>query len=155
VQFDHYKNYLGGSFGRVVPTGLPGPNLSSSVPADTRVDRMEINAPFAGLGRGSQLTLGRFHERLGHLTLWRPDVDSYFDVPFVDDGAYRMDGARLTTNFGTLSFEAFGAQLSSVQGSSGFGPFNSPLAGGVGTNNIFFSNSKPIGQTPLWNPNGT
>ncbi len=156
VQFDNYRNYLGGNFAKVLPTTTPGPNLSSAVPADTRVDRLEVNAPFAGLGRGSQLTLGRFHERLGHLTLWRPDVDSYFDVPFIDDGAYRMDGARITTNFGSVSLEAFGAQLSSVTGTSGFGPFNSPLAGSGGYADILFmNNSKPIGQVPLFNPNGT
>ncbi len=145
VQFDNYRSYLMGTLGRINPTFTPGPNLSTARQSDTRVDRLEINAPFAGLGRGSRLTLGRYHERLGHLTLWRPDVDTYFDVPFVDDGAYRMDGARLTTNFGSVSTEIFGGQLSSVQGTAP-GPFNSPVAGSTGAWLIFAGNNKPIGQ---------
>ncbi len=165
VQFDNYRNYLG-NFGRnpenlAVGAAGAGPTLSSSVPADTRVDRLEINTPFTGLGTGSQLTLGRYHERLGHLTLWRPDVDSYFDVPFIDDGAYRMDGARLTTNFGSVSAELFGGQLSSVTGTSTFvNPvlgrfagldFNSPLAGAT-TPAVFAPGGPGLGNKPIAQP---
>jgi hypothetical protein len=161
IQSDNYKNYLDGTFGRIIPTGLagaPGPFLSSNVPADTRLDRLEIQAPLSIIGRGSTLTIGRVHEQLGHLTLWKPPVDSYFDVPWIDDGAYRMDGAKLTTNFGSLSFEAFGAQLSSVQGTDGMGPINSPLAGNVSnavSTHIFNANSMPLGQIGMWNGAGT
>jgi hypothetical protein len=171
VQFDNYRNYLG-NFGRNPELAGPlaggnpvigGNTLSSSVPADTRVDRLEINTPFTGLGTGSQLTLGRYHERLGHLLLWRPDVDSYFDVPFIDDGAYRMDGARLTTNFGSVSVELFGGQLSSVTGTSVVNAadprlsrfagldFNSPLIGAT-TPAIFAPGGPGMANKPIAQP---
>lgn len=57
-----------------------------------------------------------------------------------------MDGARLTTNFGSLFFEALGGQLSSVQGTDGFGPYNMPYAGSITGNNLFVNDAKPIGQ---------
>lgn len=132
--FDNLKNYEGGSLSRILPVGgipVPGGGNPSNVPADARIDKLEISTPFTGLGRGSALTVGRYHERLGHLTLWRPVVDTYFEDPLLDDGAYRMDGARLTTKFGSLGVEVFGGQFMSVQGTDAIGPINSPLAGAL------------------------
>ena len=145
LTFDNYKNYLGGSVSNVFP--LAG----SSVPSDTRLDLLEIRTPFAGIGRDSSLTIGRFAQRVSRLTLWKPDVDSYFNVPWENDGYYRMDGARLNTRFGSVGLELFGAQTSSVQGVNG-GTFNQPIAGA--TMPWVFSMlsesgsgpSKPIGQ---------
>jgi hypothetical protein len=82
---------------------------------------------------------------MSHLTLWKPDIDTYFDVPFVDDGKYRMDGADLNTRLGSVEFNLFASQLNSVQGTSG-GFVNSPLAGTVSGDTIFRANSKPFGQ---------
>lgn len=149
LQVDNYRNYLGGNFAFVSPTGLTSPltapSLTSSVPTDVRVDRLTVTTPFDSFGRGSKLTLGRFAKRVSHLTLWKPDVDTYFSVPFVDDGKYRMDGADLTTHLGSVEFNLYGAQLNSVQGSSG-GFVNSPLAGTVSGDSIFRANNKPFGQ---------
>lgn len=148
LQIDNYRNYLGGNFAFVLPTtllGNTGPSLTSSVPGDVRVDRLTITTPFVSFGRGSKLTLGRFAKQLSHLTLWKPDIDTYFDVPFVDDGKYRMDGADLTTRLGSVEANVFASQLNSVQGTSG-GFVNSPLAGTVSGDTIFRANSKPFGQ---------
>lgn len=154
----NYKNYLG-SFGNNLsgPPGGPYNNLLNPAPqSDTYLDRLEINAPLSTFGRDSRLTIGRFHHQVSPLTLWKPDVDTYFDNPFVDDGMFRMDGFKLDTNFGSFNFQAFGAKMASVQGTDG-NPFNSPLAGvGNGTvvgetygtmgTNLFGGGNKPIGQ---------
>lgn len=148
IQVDNYRNYLGGNFAFVLPTtllGNTGPSLTSGVPTDVRVDRLTITTPFVSFGRGSKLTLGRFAKQMSHLTLWKPDIDTYFDVPFVDDGKYRMDGVDLTTRLGSVEANVFASQLNSVQGSSG-GFVNSPLAGTVSGDTIFRANSKPFGQ---------
>jgi hypothetical protein len=151
IDIDNYLNYIGGSFGRNIgfsgPFAPAAPLLTSAVPGDARLRELEINTPFTGLGRGSKLTLGRFGKRISHFTLMKPDFDVYFNNPLVDDGKYYMDGADLATNFGSLSFNVFGAQLNSNQGSTG-GPINSPMAGttaGLGST-IFAFGNKPIAQ---------
>src|SRR5262249_5826145 len=93
IQVDNYASYLGGNFAYINPgpEGTLGtsPLLSSGGPTDVRIDKLALTTPFVSFGRGSKLTLGRFHKRISHLTFWKPDVDTYFDVPQVDDGAYR------------------------------------------------------------------
>ena len=161
----NYKNYLGGNFAKISPrpqginTGPALPavsghfnnSLSSDVPGDTFLDTLEVRTPFSGIGRDSSLTIGRFAHRLGRLVLWKPDVDTYFNVPWLDDGNFRIDGARLRTNFGSLNVEAFGGQFKSVQGFNGE-EWNSPLAGTaldpLGTRLFEFS-AKPTGQPTL------
>jgi hypothetical protein len=158
----NYKNYLGGNIAKITPRpqGLNFPgitiphnsnSLSSAVQGDTYLDTLEIRAPFTGIGRGSNLTVGRIPARLGRLVLWRPDVDTYFNVPWLDDGNYRIDGARLSTNFGSVNVEAFGGQFKSVMGANGQA-WNSPLAGTaldpLGTR-IFEFDAKPTGQPTL------
>lgn len=147
IHVDNYSSYLGGNFAFIGSNGLtaPGPSLSSSGPADVRLDKLTITTPFVSFGRGSKITLGRFHKRYSHLTFWKPDIDTYFNVDAIDDGAYRADGADLTTNIGSLEVNAFGAQLSSVQGTNGTFT-NMPLAGTVSGDTIFRANSKPFGQ---------
>jgi hypothetical protein len=143
---NNYKNYLGGNLAVV------GPLVTTSA-ADTYVHHLEINTPFSGLGRGSKLTLGRFGHKISRFVLWKPDVDRYFMNPFEDDGNYYMDGVRLTTNFGSVGIEAFGAQTKANTGTNG-GFVNSPLAGasitgGLG-NALFIPGGggliKPFGQ---------
>jgi hypothetical protein len=117
---DNYKNYLG-SFAQVG-------GLNTNPASDTYLDRLEVSTPLSTFGRDSHLVIGRYHTNVSKLTLWKPDVDTYFANPFVDDGMYRMDGFKLSTGIGSLSIEAFGGKTSSVQGTDGM-PINSPLAG--------------------------
>jgi len=118
---NNYKNYEGGNLAQINP-------LVTTPAADTYIHHLEINTPFSGLGRGSKLTLGRFGQKFGRYTLWKPDTDRYFMNPFEDDGNVYMDGVRLSTNFGSVSVEAVGAQTKNVTGTNG-GAWNSPLAG--------------------------
>jgi len=128
-------DFLGGIVGQFsrTPQGINlGPasghysgSLNSVVPVESYVDLLEIRAPLSGIGRGSNLTIGRFNQQLGRSALQRPDVDSYFSLPWHEDGQLRMNGARLTTSFGSLAFEAFGGRTDSVRGVNN-GPINSP-----------------------------
>jgi hypothetical protein len=157
----NFKNYQGGNIAQIGPrpqglnfapvAGHSSNSRSSVVPGDTYLDTLEVRTPFSGIGRNSNLTIGRLAHRLGRLVLWRPDTDTYFQVPWLDDGNYRIDGARLRTNFGSVGVEAFAGQFDSVQGTNG-GPWNSPLAGTAidpGGTRIFEFNAKPIGQPTL------
>jgi hypothetical protein len=94
------------------------------------------------------MTIGRFHKRISHLTFWKPDVDTYFNVDAIDDGAYRADGLNLTTNVGSLELDVFGAQLNSVQGTSGTFT-NLPFAGTFSGDTIFRGGNKPMGQAVI------
>jgi hypothetical protein len=165
VTLGNYINYIGGNIAKVTPrpqgvntpivigNGTPhnSNSLTSRVNGDAYLDTLEIRAPFSGIGRNSNITLGRFGHRLGRLVLWRPDVDSYFNIPWLDDGTFRMDGAKVRTNFGSLGVEAFAGQFKSVTGTNGQA-WNSPLAGAsadpLGTR-IFEFDAKPINQPTL------
>jgi hypothetical protein len=138
---NNYKNYVG-TLGQTV-------GLNTNPAGDTYIHHLEIDTPFTGLGRGSKFTIGRYAQKLGHLTLYKPDVDTYFNNPFEDNGNYYIDGARLRANFGSVNVEAFGGKFSSNMGANGF-PVNSPLAGASsmavlagGGGGITF---KPLGQ---------
>lgn len=142
ITSNNYKNFEGGNVGVVGGGYLPNAN------SDTYIHHLEINTPLSAVGRESKLTLGRFGHQLGHLTLFKPTVDLYLNDPFQNDGKYYIDGARLSTNFGSVNFEGAVGKLSSVTGSNG-GPWNSPFAGTYadGTN-IFNGGLKPLQQTP-------
>src|SRR5687767_2476264 len=88
---DNLKNYSGGNIAQIGPrpqglnfgpvTGHSSNSRSSVVSGDTYLDTLEIKTPFTGIGRNSNLTLGRIPVRLGRLVLWRPDTDVYFNLP--------------------------------------------------------------------------
>ena len=133
---NNYKNYLNGNIAQnpAAAAGTLFGGLNTNPAADTYLHHLEVNTPFNGLGRGSKFTIGRFAEKLGHLTLWKPDIDTYFNNPFEDTGDYYLDGARLRTN---------------VQGTNG-GAWNSPLAGAnngiLGQSPFPAANAKPFAQ---------
>ncbi len=133
-----YRNFIGGNIGQFsqAPQGIDlGPatghysgSLNSAIPAESYLNLLEIRAPLRGIGRESNLTIGRFNQQLGRSALQRPEVDSYFSLPWHEDGQLRMNGARLNTSFGSLAVEAFGGQTTSVR-SANSGPINSPQVG--------------------------
>jgi len=123
-------------------TGFVNTNPGS----DTYLHHLEINTPFGGFGKASNLTLGRFGVKLGNLTLYRPDVDRYLYNDIEDNGAYTLDGVKLKTNFGSVNADIIAGQTRSYQGTAGFA-LNSPMAGAAPTAaGIFnFGGFKPIG----------
>jgi hypothetical protein len=133
---DNYKNYLGGSFTDVRP-------LDTAPRGDVWINQLTMQAPFNGVGREGSLTIGRLPFQVSPLTLWKPDVDSYFANPIVDDGMYRMDGLTLGTKLGSLGVQAFAGTFKTVIGTqSTGGVFNMPLAGAASP--AVFA-SKPVG----------
>jgi hypothetical protein len=123
---DNYKNYLGGTF------SAPS-SLNTSPGGDLWVNQLTMQAPFNGVGREGALTIGRLPIQVSPMTLWKPDVDTYFANPIVDDGMYRMDGFSLGTKLGSLGVQAFAGSFNTVTGiqsaSGTYGPFNMPMAG--------------------------
>lgn len=133
---DNYRSYLGDLFSAY---GSLNPNPSG----DVWINQLTVQAPFTGFGQNGELTIGRIPFQLSPLTLWKPDVDRYFDNPIVDDGKYRMDGFTLATGLGSLRLTAFGGSFKSVTGTGSTGVFNSPLAGVSGP--TLSTGAKPVG----------
>jgi hypothetical protein len=135
---NNYKNYLGGSLSDVEPFG--------NTQQDTYIHLLNLSTPLPMIGRDTNLTVGRFGMNISHLTLWKPDVDTYLNDPFQMDGQYYVDGARLKTNFGSLNMEMFGAQPKNVSGSNSAMGWNIPWAGGtIASATGMFGSSKPFG----------
>ncbi len=133
---DNYKNYLNGSFTNVRP-------LDTAPRGDVWINQLTLQTPFEGVGREGSLTIGRLPIQVSPMTLWKPDVDSYFGNPIVDDGMYRMDGVTLGTKLGSLGVLAFAGTFKTVIGTqSTGGVFNAPIAGLAGPS-VF--GSKPTG----------
>lgn len=122
----NYKGYLNDL--TAIATGAP---LNTSPRSDTYLDQLVMTAPFAGIGREGNLTLGRFGFALTPLTLSKISVDSYLTNPLVDDGKLRMDGFNLTTKLGSVGVNAFAGQTSRPTGTDGM-PFSAPIAGASG-----------------------
>ena len=136
VVLDNYKNYLGGAL-----TGIS--SLNTSPRGDVWINQLTLQAPFNGFGREGMFTIGRLPFQVSPLTLWKPDVDVYFDNPIADDGMYHMDGFTLGTKLGSLGVEAFAGTFKTVIGTQGSsGPINNPIAGVMGPA-VF--GSKPVG----------
>lgn len=138
---NNYKNFLGGNLAQVRPL-VPTP-LS-----DTYIHHLELTTPLGRADSGSQLTIGRYGHQVSRFTLWKPDLDSYFDNPFEDTGLYYLDGARMRTHLGRAQLELFGGKTASVTGTNG-GAWNTPLAGtttGPAAYAVYVNGKKPTGQ---------
>ena len=135
---DNYKSFLGGSFSEIRP--LQG----SAVAADTYLQTLTIKTPAPGIGRGSGLTLGRYPFHMSRLSFYRPDNDRLFDLPWLDNGNWYLDGGKLDIRRGRTFFTLFGGQTASIQGTRD-GPYMIPFAGASPNVDLFNSNQKPIG----------
>jgi len=136
---NNYTNYVGNE-------AIIG-GLNTNPSGDTYVHHAQITTPFGAVGRNSELTIGRFAEKLGHLTLWKPNNDREFQNPFEQTGDYYIDGVRLQTNLGSVSAQFVAAKVNSVQDTNG-NQYNQPLAG-ASFGGIFGGNFKPTGQAGL------
>jgi hypothetical protein len=136
VVLDNYQNYLGGTLTQIG-------SLNTNPTGDVWINQLTMQAPFDGFGREGALTIGRLPFQVSPLTLWKPDVDTYFANPIVDDGMYRMDGFTLGTKLGSLGVQAFAGTFKTVGSTqSSSSVYNNPLAGLSGP--AVFS-SKPVG----------
>jgi len=134
-----FANYEGGVIGVV------GAGYNIDPATSLYVHHAMITTPFDAIGRGSQLTVGRFGEQLGHLVLWKPNTDLYLSNPFEDDGMYYIDGARLRANFGSVNTEFVVAKSSSNTSPNGVA-YDQPFVGSQFAN-IFAGRSLPVAQS--------
>jgi len=141
-----YANYEGGT------VGVVGAGYTVDPATSFYVHHAMITTPFDAVGRGSEFTVGRFGEQLGHLILWKPTTDLYLTNPFEDDGMYYVDGLRLRSNFGSVNTELVVAKSSSNTSNNGFA-YDQPFVGSQNAN-IFSGHSLPIGQTFMSGPGG-
>jgi len=143
VVADNYRSYLGGTFSAFGA-------LNNAPTGDVYINQLTAQAAFPGFGQNGQFTIGRIPFQVSPLTLWKPDVDRYFDNPVVDDGKFRMDGFTLSTGLGSLGLTAFAGSFQSVTGTGLVGAYNSPVAGVSGP--ALGGGGKPVGiavQAPI------
>lgn len=144
IAVTNLKEFYSGSFSTILP-------FKDNPSGDAFLHHLNIRAPFNPIGTNGEITIGRFGQRISPLTLWKPDIDSYFNDPLSRSGNFQMDGLRFNTNWRGFEFQAFAAKFSSVRATSG-PAFNSPLAGVRQTpfwgQPLFFFGDKPSGQNP-------
>ncbi len=144
ITYNNLREYYSGSFATVMPL-KPDPS------GDAYLQKLELKFPFSPIGHDGKLEMGRIPIKISPLTLYKPDVDTYFDIPYEDRGSYMMDGAMFHTKFcHQIMLNAFAGQFSSVTGTHG-PAWNSPIAGVDAGNGGFgqtvFSNGlKTAGQ---------
>lgn len=83
--------------------------------------------PIGQFGTNTEMTVGRYKHQVTPLTMYRPDNDAYFDLPWYDDGNFVQDGLKISSKFGSATTSIFGGSYSSVVGAAG--PLNSPQVG--------------------------
>lgn len=121
------SNYLGGYQGSLGSTSMAAPNGS---PQDTGIYKAELNIPINGLGKDTELTVGRFGNSVTPLTYMRPYTDAYFNLPWYNDGNWIADGFRLSTKIGKAETQIFADSYTGLTGSSmGNGMINTPTVG--------------------------
>jgi hypothetical protein len=74
---------------------------------DVAIWEAYITLPLELFGREFQAQIGRIPLKLTPYTLQRIDPDYYLDAARYDDGAFRADGARLSTTFGGVNAQLF------------------------------------------------
>ncbi|HLJ54994.1 MAG TPA: S-layer homology domain-containing protein [Chthonomonadaceae bacterium] len=116
----NYLAYRGNNLNGGGQTGL-NPGLAET----TTLYEANLAIP---IGKATQLTVGRYKEQVTPLTMYRPDFDAYFDLPWYDDGNYIQDGFEVKTRFGSALTKVFAGSYSSVVNQNG-APFNSVMAG--------------------------
>jgi len=88
-----------------VSVSLPGAYTVGAT--DVAVWEAYITLPLELFGREIQAQVGRIPLKLTPYTLQRIDPDYYIDSARYDDGAFRADGALLSTTFGSVNTQLF------------------------------------------------
>jgi hypothetical protein len=138
-----FSNYL----------GYRGNNLSANFALNTASGfvgtpetimpyQAQIDLPVNGFGQGTTLTLGRYKHHGTALTYSRPDTDPYFYISAYDDGNYVQDGFRLSTKFGSLKTQIYGASFATVTDNLGNFTNRPFVGGGVITNGAIVGNAR-------------
>jgi hypothetical protein len=89
-----------------------------------------VEIPLGGEKSNTTLTVGRYGQQVTALTYQRPNLDAYFDVPWLNDGNYIQDGIKLKSKAGSVDAQLWLASLGSVVDSQG-NAINQPLFGSI------------------------
>jgi hypothetical protein len=96
------------------------------------------------------MDIGRIKQQVTPLTMWRPDYDPYFDLPWYDDGNYIMDGVRFSSKFGSATTQLWAGSFASVTDDQG--SFMAPIIGSrsglnarISTTDLIASKAEPFG----------
>jgi hypothetical protein len=125
IVISNYLAYQGGSISATGPVTGPQAINTAGLPEAVGLFQADLSVPVKSIN--STLDVGRIKEQVTRLTMWRPDWDPYFDLPWYDDGAYTMDGVRLTSKIGSATTQLWAGSFSSVTDDKG--SINAPLIG--------------------------
>jgi hypothetical protein len=127
------------------PAALPNAALSQR----NTLYEANVSVPITYFGNGTQFIAGRYRQQVTPLTMYRPDYDAYFDLPWYDDGNYVQDGFKLSAKFGSVSSSLWTGSSSSAVLDGPGALFNAPLVGATGNGSPFGGFGKPIGLVNL------
>jgi len=126
IVISNYLSYQGNSL--AANNGQMAINTNAGLPENVGLYEADLSVPLKSMK--STLDVGRIKEQLTPLTMWRPDYDPYFDLPWYDDGAYVMDGLRISSKFGSATTQVWAGSFASVV-TDQVGFSTAPLLGGV------------------------
>lgn len=118
-----------GSYGGYSPR--QGGTLATG-PDEIAVDTAQVEWGFDRARGKGVITLGRYGHKVSPYLFQRPDTTDLFSNSRWDDGAYRIDGAKLTMNWPDAEFTVFGGRLGNDRGINGT-PLTAPMMNIVNT----------------------
>ena len=138
---------FGGIFGGIGGIGAGG-NVNFGSRQVNTLYEANVTVPISYFGGNTQFVAGRYKQQVTPLTMYRPDYDAYFDLPWYDDGNYVQDGFKLSAKFGSVTSSLWTGVTSNVTTDAGF-MLNNPLVGATdfvpGGRNSAFGGGKPTG----------
>ena len=147
----NYLPYRGETLSGGPVAGFGGNNLAGVGVGNrqaTTLYEANVSIPIAQFGSGTNFTVGRYKQQVTPLTMYRPDYDAYFSLPWYDDGNYVQDGFKLSAKFGSVTSSLWTGVTSSVTTDGTF-MLNNPIVGATGVGSPFGGFGKPTGLVGL------
>jgi hypothetical protein len=141
------SNYL--SYRGATLSGGPAAASNEGLTQHNSLYEADVTIPITYFGSKTELVVGRYKQQVTPLTMYRPDYDAYFDLPWYDDGNYVQDGFKLSTKFGSVVSSIWTGSSSSVVLDGAGAVLNAPLVGATSVGSPFGAFGKPIGLVNL------
>jgi hypothetical protein len=125
IVISNYLAYQGGTLSASGSTAGSQALNTAGMPEVVGLYQADLSVPIASIK--STMDVGRIKQQVTPLTMWRPNWDPYFDLPWYDDGAYVMDGVKLTSKIGSVTSQVWAGAFNSVTDNQG--NFMAPLIG--------------------------
>ncbi len=119
-----------------------GADYRDNINGDMYIDSFAVNFDTSLVGVDFNAEVGRIKAKIAPYILMRADNTLYFANSRWDDGAYRVDGGKLTFNFGGVDLAIMGGRFSNrnsnngvaLNGTTGFGTPDNLLGAVIGFN---------------------